>query len=73
MAPTSSPDDERQNAEPTRRDSFWDRQLRARIGQDLRSLFEESLAEPVPDNLNRLLLQIETRASQDRAASDEGR
>ncbi len=39
--------------------TFWDRQLRARIGQDLRSIFETSLNEPVPEHLSSLLRQIE--------------
>jgi len=44
---------------------FWDRQLRARIGQDLRSIFERSLNEPLPERLNSRLLQIETEARED--------
>jgi hypothetical protein len=49
--------------------SFWDRQLRARIGQDLRSIFETSLNEPVPEHVSRPLLQIEMVAHDDTARS----
>ncbi len=42
--------------------TFWDRQLRARIGQDLRSIFETSLNEPLPEHLSSLLLQMEVVA-----------
>jgi hypothetical protein len=73
MAPTDPPHDERQRFEPRRRDSFWDRQLRAKIGQDLRTLFEESLSEPVPDQLNRLIGQMERRADEDRPSGDDER
>ncbi len=38
---------------------FWDRQLRARIGQDLRVVFEGSLKEPLPERISRVLGQIE--------------
>ena len=39
--------------------TFWDRQLRARIGQDLRSIFETSLNEPLPERLRSLLHKME--------------
>ena len=42
--------------------NFWDRQLRARLGQDLRSIFETSLNEPLPEHLSSLLFQMEVAA-----------
>jgi hypothetical protein len=36
-------------------------------------LFEESLSEPVPDQLNRLIGQMERRADEDRPSGDDER
>ncbi len=47
--------------------TFWDRHLRARIGQDLRSIFETSLDQPLPEHLSRPLLQIQMVAREDTA------
>ncbi len=49
--------------------SFWDRQLRARIEQDLRSIFETSLNEPLPERLSHLLHKMEVGAPPDAAGS----
>ncbi len=48
--------------------SFWDRQLRAQLGRDLRSIFENSLKEPLPEHLSSPLLQIEMVAREDDAS-----
>ena len=45
--------------------SFWDRHLRARISQDLRSIFETSLDEPLPEHLSNRLLRIGAAARED--------
>ena len=45
---------------PRERDrQFWDRQLRAQIGRDLRVVFEATLREPLPERVSRVLGQIE--------------
>lgn len=54
-----------------RQEGFWDRQLRARIGQDLRNLFQDALSEPVPDHLNRLLSHIKREADRDRTHAED--
>lgn len=38
---------------------FWDRQLRARIGRDLRAVIEEALEEPLPERISRVLDQMD--------------
>ncbi len=38
---------------------FWSQQLRARLGQDLRTIFEDSLEEPLPERISRVLGQME--------------
>lgn len=55
--------------------NFWDRQLRARLGQDLRSIFETSLNEPLPEHLSSLLFQMEVAARPEAApvADDRSR
>lgn len=49
--------------------TFWDRQLRARIGQDLRSIFETSLNEPLPERLSHLLHKMEVGVRPDPSGS----
>jgi Anti-sigma factor NepR len=41
---------------------FWDIELRARIGRDLRSIFQGTLDEPLPPHLDQLLAEIERGA-----------
>lgn len=41
---------------------FWDRQLRARIGQDLRAIFQDTLTDPLPERVSRVLGQMEGQA-----------
>ena len=53
--------------------TFWDRQLRARIGQDLRSIFETSLNEPLPEHLSSLLIQMEVVADPGAPEEPSGR
>ena len=55
----TTPADLSRGRPPGESGTFWDRQLRARIGQDLRSIFESSLNEPLPEHLSSLLIQME--------------
>jgi hypothetical protein len=62
---------EQEEGPALRQEGFWDRQLRARIGQDLRNLFQDALAEPVPDHLNRLLTHMMKEADRDRTRAED--
>lgn len=53
-----------------RRDGFWDRQLRARLGADLRLLVQNSLDEPAPEHFTRALRQMEEAAQKERSPHD---
>jgi hypothetical protein len=73
-SPMSQSDDgfsEQEEGPALRQEGFWDRQLRARIGQDLRNLFQDALSEPVPDHLNRLLTRIKREADRDRTRAED--
>ncbi len=48
---------------------FWDRQLRARLGQDLRAMFEDTLEEPLPDRISLALGQMEREGGKSCRAS----
>ncbi|KLK93153.1 hypothetical protein AA309_10150 [Microvirga vignae] len=38
---------------------FWDLKLRAQIGRDLRTQYEETMDEPLPERLATLLERLE--------------
>lgn len=46
-----------------------DRQIQARIGDNLRAMYDELLQQPVPDRFKDLLGQLETR----RGSKEQGR
>lgn len=68
MQPIDPPADLNRGRPSGDEQSFWDRQLRAHIGHDLRSIFKSSLNEPLPEHLSSLLLQIEMMAREDDAS-----
>ncbi|HEX2556380.1 MAG TPA: NepR family anti-sigma factor [Microvirga sp.] len=42
---------------------FWDRQLRAQIGRDLRALFENSMQEPLPERITRMIEEMDRQST----------
>ena len=48
---------------------FWDNLLRAAIARDLRSKYEGTVSDPLPERLARLIDQLETRVQQTRSAA----
>ena len=48
---------------------FWDRQLRARFGEDLRAMFEHTLEEPLPNRISLALGQMDRGGAKSGQAS----
>ena len=48
-------------------DIFWEARLRAQIGRDLRSIYEEAFKEPLPPHLAVLLARLEQIEQADRS------
>ncbi len=71
MQPKSGRSDATRHCLPRGTGSFWDHQLRARLGQDMRVIFEGSLGKPIPEHLRRSLLQMESLAREGRLPRDE--
>jgi Anti-sigma factor NepR len=63
MRSKGDPEDKTENMQPEHRDigpSFYERAIRTTIGRGLRSYYD--LAEPIPDEMTKLLRQIDDRA-----------
>jgi hypothetical protein len=63
MRSKRDPEDKTENMESERRDigpSFYERAIRTTIGRGLRSYYD--LAEPIPEQMTRLLRQIDDSA-----------
>ena len=63
MRSKRDPEDKTENMQPERRDigpSFYERAIRTTIGRGLRSYYD--LAEPIPEQMTKLLQQIDNNA-----------